>query len=570
MDIKRLSAQLSVTPQITPSDLAAIAAAGFKSVVCNRPDGEAAGQPTFIDIEQAAHAAGLQAAYLPADSGQVSDDQGVAFGQLMAELPGPMLAYCRTGTRCATMWALAQAQHTDAASLLHTTANAGFDLSGLVARLANLGSAAAVANGQATPLPREAVESTHQILIIGGGAAGISVASSLLARQPDLDIAIVDPATVHYYQPGWTMVGGGIFDAATTARSMASVMPSGVMHIQEAVVSFEPEQNAVTLEGSRTLHYQQLIVCPGLKLNWDGIEGLKDTLGKNAVTSNYRYDLAPYTWELVQNLQRGKALFTQPPMPIKCAGAPQKAMYLSSDHWRRNGVLDDIDIDFCNAGGVLFGVAAYVPALMEYVEAYGINLRFNRNLVAVNGTTKQATFKQTKPDGEVETVVQDFDMLHVVPPQTAPDFVRQSPLADAAGWIDIDPATLRHKQFVNVHALGDVGNTTNAKTAAAARKQAPVVAHNVLVALGKLKGQAHYDGYGSCPLTVERGKIVLAEFLYGGKVAPSFPSWLIDGTKPSALAWYLKERILPPLYWNAMLKGREWLAGPAMKSTDIQ
>ncbi|UFS56551.1 TIGR01244 family phosphatase [Comamonadaceae bacterium M7527] len=565
MDIKHLSTQLSVTPQITQSDLTAIAAAGFKSIVCNRPDGEGADQPTFVEIEQAAKAAGLQAAYLPADSGKVTDDQGMAFGQLMAELPGPMLAYCRTGTRCATMWALAQAPHTDAASLLHITANAGFDLSGLATRLANLGSGMPVADGQATTSPRELVEPTHQILIIGGGAAGISVASSLLARQPNLDIAIVDPATVHYYQPGWTMVGGGIFDATTTARSMASVLPSGVVHIQAAVVSFEPEQNAVTLEGCRTLRYQQLIVCPGLKLNWDGIEGLKDTLGKNGVTSNYRYDLAPYTWELVQNLKRGKAIFTQPPMPIKCAGAPQKAMYLSSDHWRRSGVLNDIDIDFCNAGGVLFGVAAYVPALMEYVETYGINLRFNRNLVAVDGTTKQATFKQTKADGEVETVVQDFDMLHVVPPQTAPDFIRQSPLADAAGWVDIDPATMRHKQFANVHALGDVGNTTNAKTAAAARKQAPVVAHNVLVALGKLKGQAHYDGYGSCPLTVERGKIVLAEFLYGGKVAPSFPSWLIDGTKPSALAWYLKERILPPLYWNAMLKGREWLAGPAIK-----
>ena len=565
MDIKHLNTQLSVAPQITQGDLPAIAAAGFKSIVCNRPDGEGADQPTFVEMEQAATALGLQAAYLPADSGKVTDDQGAAFGKLLAELPGPVLAYCRTGTRSATMWALAQAPHADAASLLQTTANAGFDLSGLAARLANLGAGMQVADAQATPSPREVVESTHQILIIGGGAAGISVASSLLARHPNLDIAIVDPATVHYYQPGWTMVGGGIFDAATTARSMASVLPSGVQHIQAAVVSFEPEQNAVTVEGCRTLHYQQLIVCPGLKLNWDGIEGLKETIGKNGVTSNYRFDLAPYTWELVQNLKGGKAIFTQPPMPIKCAGAPQKAMYLSSDHWRRNGVLNDIDIDFCNAGGVLFGVAAYVPALMEYVEAYGINLRFNRNLVAVDGVAKQATFKQTKPDGEVETVVQDFDMLHVVPPQTAPDFIRQSPLADAAGWVDIDPATMRHKQFANVHALGDVGNTTNAKTAAAARKQAPVVAHNVLVALGKLKGEAHYDGYGSCPLTVERGKIVLAEFLYGGKVAPSFPSWLIDGTKPSALAWYLKERILPPLYWIAMLKGREWLAGPTFK-----
>ena len=155
-------------------------------------------------------------------------------------------------------------------------------------------------------------------------------------------------------------------------------------------------------------------------------------------------------------------------------------------------------------------------------------------------------------------------MIHVVPPQKAPDFVRVSPLADAAGWVDVDPASLRHKTYPNVFAMGDVANTTNAKTAAAARKQAPVVANNLLVSMGKLRGEAKYDGYGSCPLTVERGKIVLAEFTYGGKLAPSFPAWLIDGTKPSALAWYLKERILPPIYWEAMLKGREWMAQPKM------
>jgi sulfide:quinone oxidoreductase len=565
VDIKQLSPTLSVTPQVTAHDMAELAAAGFKTVICNRPDGEGPDQPTFVEIEQAAAAAGLKAAYLPADSGKVSDEQGAAFGQLTETLPGPVLAYCRTGTRSATMWALSQAPHTDAATLLHTTEQAGFDLKGLAPRMANLAAGVPVATTDAPPAPREVIESSHQVLIIGGGAAGISVASSLLARHPNLDIAIVDPATTHYYQPGWTMVGGGIFDASTTARSMASVVPAGVQLIQAAVVSFEPERNAVTLEGCRTLHYRQLIVCPGLKLNWDGVEGLTQTLGKNGVTSNYRYDLAPYTWELVQKLKGGKAIFTQPPMPIKCAGAPQKAMYLSADHWRSEGVLDKMDIDFCNAGGVLFGVAAYVPALMEYVQTYGINLRFNRNLTSIDGEAKTATFKQTNADGTTEVVVQAFDMIHVVPPQTAPDFIRQSPLADAAGWIDIDPATMRHKTYDNIHALGDAGNTTNAKTAAAARKQAPVVAHNVLVALGKLKGEAQYDGYGSCPLTVERGKIVLAEFLYGGKVAPSFPKWLIDGTKPSALAWYLKERILPPLYWNAMLKGREWLAGPSMK-----
>jgi sulfide:quinone oxidoreductase len=153
-------------------------------------------------------------------------------------------------------------------------------------------------------------------------------------------------------------------------------------------------------------------------------------------------------------------------------------------------------------------------------------------------------------------------MLHVCPPQTAPDFIRVSPLADAAGWVDVDQATLRHKTYENVWSLGDVMNAPNAKTAAAARKQAPVVAENVIADIRGVSPKAQYDGYGSCPLTVERGKIVLAEFGYGGVLKPSFPKTVIDGTRPTRAAWLLKERMLPPIYWHAMLRGKEWMAQP--------
>ena len=264
----------------------------------------------------------------------------------------------------------------------------------------------------------------------------------------------------------------------------------------------------------------------------------------------------------MQELTSGRALFTQPPMPIKCAGAPQKALYLSADHWLRHGRLKDIEVGFYNAGAVLFGVAAYVPALMEYVERYHAALNFGHNLTRIDGPAKTAWFTRSAADGSKDTVETHFDMIHVCPPQTAPDFVRASPLADAAGWLEVDQATLRHKRFEKIYGLGDVTSTPNAKTAAAARKQAPVVAQNLLADLGLAPAHVSYDGYGSCPLTVERGKIVLAEFLYGGKVAPTFPKFFIDGTRPSRAAWWLKERILPPVYWRAMLKGREWFAGP--------
>ena len=553
MDIKTLTSNLSISPQVLVFEIQAIAQAGFKAIICNRPDGEGPDQPSFKEIEQAANQYGLEAKYLPAESGKVKDEEGQAFGQLLHALPGPVLAYCRTGMRSTTLWALSQAGSTPLPHILEASQKAGFDMKALVQRIANGGKT-----------PSDASDASHDVLIIGAGAAGISVASSLLARSPMLDIAIIDPADAHFYQPGWTMVGGGIFEAASTARTMASVIPTGVRWIKAAVAAFEPDNNQIILEGCRVVKYKQLVVCPGLKLDWQGIEGLSDTLGRHGVTSNDRFDLAPYTWELVQNLKGGKALFTQPPMPIKCAGAPQKAMYLSADYWTRQGVLNNIDMQFCNAGAVLFGVADYVPALMAYVKKYRIGLNFGETLVSLDGPAKQATFMKNLADGSKEKVVRDFDMIHVVPPQKAPDFVRVSPLADAAGWVDVDPSSLRHKTYANVFSLGDVANTTNAKTAAAARKQAPVVAHNLLVSLGQIHGEAKYDGYGSCPLTVERGKIVLAEFTYGGKLAPSFPTWLIDGTKPSALAWLLKERLLPLIYWEAMLKGREWLAQPEM------
>lgn len=401
----------------------------------------------------------------------------------------------------------------------------------------------------------------YDVVIVGAGSAGVATASSILKRQPSISIAVIDPSEDHYYQPGWTMVGGGVFSAESTHRKTHSVIPKSVSWIRSRVSSFQAENNSVTLEDGNAVSYLQLVVAPGLTLDWSAIEGLEETLGKNGVTSNYRYDLAPYTWQLVQGLESGKAIFTQPPMPIKCAGAPQKALYLSASEWLSNGSLENIDIEFCNAGGVLFGVDAYVPALTSYMEKYGVEQTTMHNLVKVDGTSKTAWFKTSNSDGEEVIVERHFDMLHVCPPQRPPDFIRDSPLADdAAGWLDVDPNTLQHKRYANVWGAGDVMNTTNAKTMAAARKQAPVVAQNICDALLSQTASASYDGYGSCPLTVEKGKIVLAEFTYGGKVNPTFPEWLNTGTKPSSFAWHLKAKVLPWVYWSCMLKGREWFA----------
>ncbi|KZL13270.1 bifunctional protein tyrosine phosphatase family protein/NAD(P)/FAD-dependent oxidoreductase [Pseudovibrio sp. Ad26] len=551
MDIKSISSSLSVCPQITAQDVQKIADLGFRGIVCNRPDGEGADQPVFDEIEAAAKKLGLETRYLPVISGKVSDEDAEAFGKAMNEIPRPVLAYCRTGTRCATLWSLSQAETLTVADILAATKSAGYDMAGVVRR---------IANGGRTPTDR--ADASFDVVIVGGGAAGIAVAASLKSRKSDLEIAVIDPADIHYYQPGWTMVGGGVFNASQTAKTMGSLIPRGVHWLKSAVAAFEPQDNAVILDGCRVVKYDRLVVCPGLKLDWHKVEGLVSTLGKHGVTSNYRYDLAPYTWQLVSNMKEGRALFTQPPMPIKCAGAPQKALYLSGDYWRKQGVLKNIDIQFHNAGGVLFGVKDYVPALEKYIDLYNADLNFFNNLVAIDGPAKKAWFDVAKPDTPVERVEVDFDMIHVCPPQSAPDFIRVSPLADAAGWVDVDQVTLRHKTHSNIWSLGDVMNAPNAKTAAAARMQAPIVAENLVADIEGRSQPAMYNGYGSCPLTVERGKIVLAEFGYGGTLLPSFPTWLLDGTKPTRAAWILKEQILPPVYWWAMLRGKEWMIKP--------
>ena len=410
--------------------------------------------------------------------------------------------------------------------------------------------------------------SSFDVVVVGGGSAGIATVASLLKRRYWLNIAVIEPKDNHYYQPGWTMVGGGIFTPEETVRPEESVIPKGVTWIKDTVTTFNPDSNSVNLKSGETVSYKTMVVAPGLKLNLDAVEGLEDALGKNGVTSNYILETAPYTWKLVQNFTGGKAIFTQPPVPFKCAGAPQKAMYLSCDEWSKMGVLDKSDVEFCNAGPALFGVADYIPPLMEYVEKYDAKLSFGCNLVAVDGARKVATFAVTDADGNSSRVEKEFDILHVCPPQCALDFIANSPLAAENGFLAVDINTLQSTKYPNVFGAGDTIATLNAKTAAAARKQAVVVAENLLAALDGEELVSQYEGYGSCPLTVSKSKIILAEFGYGGKIMRTFPNWVNNTFKATRRAWMLKADILPYVYWNYMLKGKELFAASTKKETE--
>ena len=555
MKIINVNEQFSISDQVTPTDIQELAKLGVQTLVCNRPDGEVQDQVDFDAINSEAASYDMKAFFIPFKSGHLTSVEVEKFRSLL-KTSSRIHAYCRTGNRSFNLIAATEASEGVAKSVILDQAKAvGIDVSESIKPyfekvehdISDLGES----KSQGTP--------SYDVVIVGAGSGGIAAAASLLKRDSKLRIAIVDPAEKHYYQPGWTMVGGGVFDAASTCREMKDLIPKAVSWIKKSVVDFAARKNELGLSDGQILHYKQLIVCPGLVLNWSAIKGLEETLGKNGVTSNYDYKLAPYTWELVKNLKNGRAIFSQPPMPIKCAGAPQKAMYLSCDHWLRNNILKDINVSFFTAGGVLFGVKEYVPALQSYIDKYSVDVHYTQNLVEIDGESQVAKFKDQ--DGNISS--HEFDMIHVCPPQKAPQFVADSELADKAGWLDVDQYTLQHSQFKNVWGLGDVMNTPNAKTMAAVRKQVPVVAQNICDSIRGEEPSRGYDGYGSCPLTVERGKIVLAEFGYGGKLIPSFPSWLLKGTTPTRAAWILKADLLPPIYWHAMLKGREWMVSPS-------
>lgn len=393
----------------------------------------------------------------------------------------------------------------------------------------------------------------HQIVIVGGGNAGISVASQLLRKNKELDIAIVEPSDKHYYQPAWTLVGAGVFDVKKTIRNEADVIPKNVKWIKQKVAAFQPQTNSIVLENNETVSYQYLIVAPGIQLNWHEIKGLKETLGKNGVCSNYSVELAPYTWECISHFKGGKALFTNPNTPVKCGGAPHKIMWLAADYFKKNNVFDKTSIQYWSGGTRLFGVDKYEKTLKKVAERDNVQMNFFTKLVAIDGPNKKATFAGFGEQNKDKEYIVDFDMIHVTPPQSAPDFVKNSPLANAAGWVDVDKNTLQHVKYSNIFSLGDASSLPTSRTGAAIRKQAPVLVKNLLELMAGKSLTGSYNGYTSCPVVTGYGKLVLAEFDYNNKPMETFP---FDQSKERWSMYQMKTKLLPWLYWHKILPGK--------------
>ncbi|MEA5441816.1 FAD/NAD(P)-binding oxidoreductase [Cyanobium gracile] len=396
----------------------------------------------------------------------------------------------------------------------------------------------------------------HRVLIVGGGSAGITVAAQLLRARPGLDVAILEPATVHEYQSGWILAGAGLLPYAQTQRQEATVIPAGAVWIQDSAASFEPEARRVITAAGVALSYEVLVVATGLKLDWSRIQGLPEALGQHGVVSNYSHPHIAATWKAIRDFHGGTALFTHPATPIKCGGAPQKVMYLADDIFQAtSGVGVNTRVIFCSALAQLYPVQAYNATVERVVERRGIETRLFHNLVEVRAEERLAVFEVRGGGREPRREEIPYDLLHVVPPMAAPDVIAASPLAilGPGGWVEVDKFTCQHKRFGDVFALGDVSSLPTAKSLAAVRGQAPVLVANLLAWLEGRPLPAQYDGYTACPLITCFHEVVMAEFDYSLQPVSSF---LVDPTKERWSMFLVETRVFPWVYWHRVLKGR--------------
>ena len=460
-------------------------------------------------------------------------------------------------------------------------------------KLAGLGSAAYLMGGSseaqaATEL--KASDATGKILIIGGGLAGISTAARLANTLSNPDITIVEPNPKSVsYQAGTTLVSAGLYTKEDVDYETKDFLPNGVTLLKDKAIDFNPEANKVALESGETLTYDFLIVAAGVALDFGAIKGLEEignaytagdsskilkVFGDNGVTSVYNIDSSVAMWEQTQKFiqkakdgQKVKGIFTDPNTAIKCGGAPKKVMYLTNSRLNEANARANTELTFYTDSGKLFGVKEYADAIEKQFIARDMKWNFNHNLIGVDIKNKVATFdKHWQEKGaydkdleEYETITRNinvdvpFDLLHITPPQKAPDEIGKSAIGSAKGWIPVNKETLQHVKYKNIFSLGDIAAVPMGKTGGTVRKQYKVLVDNLVAVMEGKEPTSLFAGYTVCPLITDIGKVMLAEFDWTAKPTPSFP---LDPVQERYIWWLLKVYLLKPMTQYGMLSGK--------------
>ncbi|XP_028814423.1 sulfide:quinone oxidoreductase, mitochondrial isoform X2 [Denticeps clupeoides] len=400
----------------------------------------------------------------------------------------------------------------------------------------------------------------YPFLVLGGGCGGVAMGARMKRKFGAENVAIVEPSEMHYYQPMWTLVGAGAKSVGASGRPTASVMPSGVKWLKSRVAELNPDKNSVCIDSGTEVSYDYLIVALGLKLHYEKIKGLPEGFEHPKIGSNYSVKTVENTWKALQNFKRGNAIFSYPNTPVKCGGAPQKIMYLSDAYLRKTGRRSDAHIIYNTSLPVIFAVKKYADALWEIVKKRDLHVNLRHNLTEVRADKQEAVFENLDNPGE--TKVFKYEMLHVTPPMGPPDVLKDSLLADQAGWLDVNKETLQHVKYPNVFGIGDCTNLPTSKTAAAVAAQSGVLDRTITKVVKKDQPDKKYDGYTSCPLVTSYNTVILAEFDYNGQPLETFP---IDQGKERRLMYYMKADVMPQLYWHGLLKGFWGGPGPFRK-----
>jgi len=384
------------------------------------------------------------------------------------------------------------------------------------------------------------------IVVLGAGVGGTMTANMLRRRldRSEAEISIVDKSTEHAYQPSFYLLPFEYMEPEDQFRDIRGLLQDGIEFVHSAVTGVDPDAKTVALEDG-DLSYDYLVVALGHRLAPETtpgmLEGWEET---DSVYPFYHFEAAMQLRDALKDFDGGTFVVSVPDTSIKCGGAPLKMTMLAEDYFRRQGIRDDVDVVMTKGSDAVFGVSPYREKLEEIWADRDIEANLNFTVDEIDHEA------QVIHSEEGET--QEYDLYAPVPPQYGqPALTENSPLTEAdtendGEYVAVDEHTLQHVEYEDIFALGDGCSTPNAKTAAAARKQAHVVLDNLTAHMAGKRQTATYKGYAACPLLTKKGKAMVAEFDYENS---------ISAPVESRMNWIMDVNILPSFYWDTWLRG---------------